>query len=180
MCRVRTEIMQWMSPPDKLSPGYHLGREIFVSFSFLKNTHIPNISTVLLSLYLNTQNSCDISPWGLVVMWTVDRKLFGPSQGDRQTWVSFTLTFTYGQLKIKSPLWNQAWNSIPPFKLESVGALKALSLARPCPIENPAKPLGKPGVQSHHWQVFEYWYVQGQRASHFYVTELHKAWSQWA
>lgn len=33
----------------------------------------------------------------------------------------FALTFTYGQLKIKSPLWNQEWNSIPLVNLESVG-----------------------------------------------------------
>ena len=68
----------------------------------------------------------------------------------------FALTFTYGQLKIKSPLWNQEWNSIPLVNFESVGALKAFSLAEPCPIENPVNPFGEPGVHSHHWQFPEY------------------------
>lgn len=84
------------------------------------------------------------------------REVIGP-QSRRQTDLSlFALTFTYGQLKIKSPLWNQAWNSIPLVKLESVGTLKALSVGGPCPIENPVKPLGKPGVRSHHCQSPEY------------------------
>lgn len=48
-------------------------------------------------------------------------EVVGP-QSKRQTDLSlFALTFAYGQLKIKSPLWNQAWNSVPLVKLESVG-----------------------------------------------------------
>lgn len=54
----------------------------------------------------------------------------GLSQGDRQTWVSFPQpTFTHGQLEIKSPLWSQAWDSIPLVRLKGRGALSAISLA---------------------------------------------------
>lgn len=43
------------------------------------------------------------------------------SQGDRKTWVSFPQSL-HGQFKIKSPLWSQAWDSIPLVRLEGRGA----------------------------------------------------------
>lgn len=59
----------------------------------------------------------------------------GPSQGNRQTRVSFPPTFTHGELEIKSPLWSQAWDSIPLVRLEGSRALKALYLVLPSPTE---------------------------------------------
>lgn len=46
----------------------------------------------------------------------------GPSQGDRQTWVSLPQPLPCGQLEIKSPLWSEAWDSIPLVRLEGRGA----------------------------------------------------------
>lgn len=68
----------------------------------------------------------------------------------------FALTFTYGQLKIKSPLWNQAWNSIPLVKLESIWALKLFPWPCSAPLRTPDKPLGGSDVHSDHWQFPEY------------------------
>ena len=71
----------------------------------------------------------------------------GPSQGNRQTRVSFPPTFTHGELEIKSPLWSQAWDSIPLVRLEGSRALKALYLVLPSPTES----LGGTNTRASRW-----------------------------
>lgn len=61
-----------------------------LSFSPLKKKkQAPTVTTVILSLYPNTQNSCDISQWGLWLYEPCMEIQLGLSQGDRQTRVSF-------------------------------------------------------------------------------------------
>lgn len=63
----------------------------------------------------------------------------GSSQGDSL----LPPTFTHGQLKIKSPLWSQAWNSIPLVKLESIMGSQSYSPAQQSPVEDTLRTHGR-------------------------------------
>lgn len=52
-------------------------------------------------------------------------------------------TFTHGQLKIKSPLWSQAWNSIPLVKLESLMGSWSYSPAQQSSVEDTLRTHGR-------------------------------------
>lgn len=73
----------------------------------------------------------------------------------------FPSTFTHGQLEIKSPLWSQAWDSIPLVRLEGTGAFYFCS---PTDLHrghlmNPWEELI---IRSNQWLFLEHSHVLGQ------------------
>lgn len=99
-----------MSRPDRLYPEYHMGRGIYVSFfsPFEKQTYPNTLPLLLFPCIPILRTLATLASGGF---WLCEPCMEIQLALAKQTDLHlFFPIFTHSQLKIKNPLWSQAWN----------------------------------------------------------------------